>query len=200
LPQLIPSIVFVIVVMKRTLASRALVAGIVLVSGAVLSACGGDSDSAGIDPDDVEFVQGMIPHHEQAVEMSALALDGRGGAAVQELARRIQAAQDPEIVAMRAILSRWGIEEDEHAMHHSPDDAAMMGMLTDGQMGELEVMSGADFDQRWIQLMIMHHEGAVSMAEAVLAGGVDEEVRAIAAGVKSVQLAEIAELRALLNG
>ena len=186
--------------MKRTLALRALVAGIVLVSGAVLSACGGDSETSAIDPDDVEFVQGMIPHHEQAVEMSALALDGRGGAAVQELARRIQAAQDPEIAVLRAILSRWGVEEDEHAMHHSPDDAAMMGMLTDGQMGELEMMLGASFDQRWIQSMIMHHEGAVAMAEAVLAGGVDEEVRAIAAGVKSVQSAEIAELRALLNG
>ena len=64
----------------------------------------------------------------------------------------------------------------------------------------IAVMSGASFDQRWIQSMIMHHEGAVAMAEAVLAGGVDEEVRAIAAGIKSVQLAEIAELRALLNG
>ena len=132
--------------------------------------------------------------------MSDLALDGRAGAAVQELARRIQAAQDPEIVAMRGILSRWGIEEDEHALHHSPDDVKKMGMLTEAQMSELAMMSGAEFDQRWIQSMIMHHEGAVEMAEAALEGGVDEEVLAIATGIKSVQLAEIAELRALLNG
>ena len=187
-------------VTKRTLASRALTAVIVLAAGVVLGACGGDSNSSAVDSDDVEFVQGMIPHHQQAVEMSELALDGRAGAAVQELARRIQEAQDPEIVAMRGILSRWGIEEDEHAMHHSPDDAKKMGMLTEAQMSELAMMSGAEFDQRWIQSMIMHHEGAVEMAEAALEGGVDEEVLAIAAGIKSVQLAEIAELRALLNG
>ena len=180
--------------MKRTLASLALVAGI------VLGACGSESASSAVDADDEEFVQGMIPHHQQAVEMSALALDGRAGAAVQDLARRIQSAQDPEIVAMRGILARWGVEEDEHAMHHSASDAAMMGMLTDDELSELASLSGEAFDKRWIQAMIMHHEGAIAMAKTVLAGGADEEVRALASSIAAAQEVEVAELKALLNG
>jgi uncharacterized protein (DUF305 family) len=179
---------------KRTLASLALVAGI------VLGACGGESESSAVDADDEEFVQGMIPHHQQAVEMSTLALDGRAGVAVQDLARRIKSAQDPEIVAMRGILARWGVDEDEHAMHRSASDAAMMGMLTDDELSELASLSGDAFDKRWIEAMVMHHEGAIAMAKAVLAGGDDQEVRALASSIASAQEAEVAELKALLNG
>ncbi|NBU06856.1 MAG: DUF305 domain-containing protein [Acidimicrobiia bacterium] len=189
LPQLMPSIVFVVVVTKRTLASL-----IAAMSIALLGACGGNSaaeSNDGVDADDVMFVQGMIPHHQQAVDMSQLALDGRAGAAVAELAGRITVAQDDEIATMRGILSRWGVEEDEHAMHRSSDHSSMKGMLSDDQLDALAAL--------WLEFMIMHHEGAIAMAEAVLADGVDEEVRALATAIITAQQTEIGEMRALLE-
>jgi uncharacterized protein (DUF305 family) len=172
------------------------------VSIALLGACGGNDAAEtndGVDADDVMFVQGMIPHHQQAVDMSQLALDGRAGAAVAELAGRITAAQDEEIATMRGILSRWGVKEDEHAMHRSGDHSSMKGMLSDDQLDALAALSGVEFDQMWLKFMIMHHEGAVVMAEVVLADGVDEEVRALATAIITAQQTEISEMRALLN-
>jgi uncharacterized protein (DUF305 family) len=193
-----PSIAFVIVVIKRTLASLVVTASI-----ALLAACGGgDADSGATsetDADDTMFVQGMIPHHQQALDMSTLALDGRAGEAVVELAGRITAAQDVEIATMRGMLARWGVEEDEHAMHRSGDHSSMMGMLTEEQFDGLTALSGDEFDRAWLEAMIMHHEGAIAMAEAVLADGIDEEVRALATAIVAAQRAEIAEMQALLD-
>jgi len=195
LPQLMPSIVFVIKAMKRTLVS--LVVGM---SFALLAACGGSDGSTMADPDDVAFVQGMIPHHQQAIEMSALALDGRAGAMVADLARRIDAAQGPEIAQLREILARWSVEEDEHHMHKHGGDANKMGMLTDDELQELASLSGEAFDRRFAESMIMHHEGAVAMAETVLANGADDEVRVLATTIIAAQQAEIAEMKAMLAG
>lgn len=100
---------------------------------------------------------------------------------------------------MRGILSRWGVEEDEHAMHRSSDHSSMKGMLSDDQLDALAALSGSDFDRAWLEFMIMHHEGAVVMAEAVLAEGVDEEVRALATAIITAQQTEIGEMRALLD-
>jgi uncharacterized protein (DUF305 family) len=190
-----PSIDFVIKAMKRTLVS--LVVGM---SFALLAACGGSDGSTMADPDDVAFVQGMIPHHQQAIEMSALALDGRAGAMVADLARRIDAAQGPEIAQLREILARWSVEEDEHHMHKHGGDANKMGMLTDDELQELASLSGEAFDRRFAESMIMHHEGAVAMAETVLANGADDEVRVLATTIIAAQQAEIAEMKAMLAG
>jgi uncharacterized protein (DUF305 family) len=174
---------------------------------ALLAACSGsDGSDVGADvstmadPDDVAFVQGMIPHHQQAIEMSALALDGRAGAVVADLARRIDAAQGPEIIQLREILSRWSVEEDEHHMHKHGGDANKMGMLTDDQLQDLASLSGEAFDRRFAESMMMHHEGAVAMAETVLANGADDEVRVLAKAIIAAQQAEIAEMKALLAG
>lgn len=165
----------------------------VLAGAATLAtaACGGDGASGAPTSADLEFVQMMIPHHEQAIEMSDLALDGRG-AAVTAIAADILAAQAPEIEAMRAILARWGEGEDEHAGH-----MGMPGMASDDDLAELAMLDGAAFDARWAALMIDHHEGAIEMARAVLADGTDAEVRAIAEAVIAVQEREIAALRAV---
>lgn len=170
----------------------------VLAGAAMLAtaACGGGSptgDAASGAPTraDLEFVQMMIPHHEQAIEMSDLALDGRG-TAVTAIATDILAAQGPEIDAMRAILARWGEDEDEHAAH-----MGMPGMASQDDLVDLATLEGAAFDARWATLMIAHHEGAIEMARAVLADGADPEVRAIAEAVIAVQEREIEALRAV---
>ncbi len=119
---------------------------------------------------------------------------------VADLARRIDAAQGPEIAQLREILARWSVEEDEHHMHKHGGDANKMGMLTDDELQELASLSGEAFDRRFAESMIMHHEGAVAMAETVLANGADDEVRVLATTIIAAQQAEIAEMKAMLAG
>jgi uncharacterized protein (DUF305 family) len=151
----------------------------------------GDAASGAPTSADLDFVQMMIPHHEQAIEMAELALDGRSSA-VRDIATQILAAQTPEIDAMRAILARWGEGEDEHAAH-----MGMSGMVSENDLVDLATLDGAAFDARWAALMIEHHEGAIQMARTVLADGTDAEVRAIAEAVVAVQEREIEALRAV---
>jgi uncharacterized protein (DUF305 family) len=176
----------------------------------LLGACGGSSDgtatdtvqataSAGFDDDDVMFAQMMIPHHEQAIELSDIALDPTVGASedVRRLATAIKAAQDPEIAEMKALLSGWGVSTE---MDPDMDHSEMMdGMLTTGELESLSQLRGAAFDRAWMEAMIKHHEGAVSMAQDVLADGVNTEMRALATAIESAQTGEIAEMRALLG-
>jgi uncharacterized protein (DUF305 family) len=80
------------------------------------------------------------------------------------------------------------------------DHSEMMdGMLTTGELESLSQLRGAAFDRAWMEAMIKHHEGAVSMAQDVLADGVNTEMRALATAIESAQTGEIAEMRALLG-
>ncbi len=173
-----------------------LIAAILAAAASVaLAACGDGASDRGASGAptgaDLEFVQMMIPHHEQAIEMAELALEGRGDA-VRDVATEILDAQAPEIEAMRAILTRWGEDEDEHAAH-----MGMPGMTSEDDLADLAALDGAAFDARWATLMIAHHEGAIEMARAVLADGADAEVRGIAEAVVAVQEREIVALRAM---
>lgn len=173
----------------------------------VLGACGSDDGSGSattVSPDapfnsaDVMFAQGMIPHHEQAIEMADIALDPTVGAGpeVLDLATRIKAAQDPEVAQMTAWLLDWGQPiamdmSDGHTM------AGMEGMLTADEMDALGELRGAEFDTAWLEGMIRHHEGAIVMADEVIANGKSPDVQALAAAIISAQRAEIDEMRAL---
>ena len=157
----------------------------------------GASEGVTFNDDDVMFAQMMIPHHEQAIEMADIALDPTVGAgdAVKGLASRIKAAQDPEIEAMTALLTAWG---KPTTMPADMDHSEMMGgMLTLEQLEELGGLRGSEFDSRWIEAMIAHHEGALAMAEDLLDKGVNPELLELARGVISSQQAEIDEMRAL---
>lgn len=149
---------------------------------------------------DVEFAQGMIAHHEQAIEMAEMALDPSVGARpeVVDLATRIRAAQDPEIDQMTAWLEGWGasIVMDTSDGH---DMSSMAGMMSVEQMDALSQATGADFDRMWLEMMIEHHEGAIVMAEEAAANGTDAGVLALAAEIVATQQAEIDEMRALLG-
>jgi uncharacterized protein (DUF305 family) len=168
-----------------------------LASSVTLVACGGDDD---LNTTDVEFAQGMIPHHAQAIDMSRLA-DGRTTTPeIIELADQIEAAQDPEIRSMTGWLEEW--DEEVPDMSGGDDnghgDHGASGMMTDDQMMELEGATGEEFDRLFLEMMIEHHEGAIEMAEVQLADGDDDDVKELAQEIIDVQRAEIDYVRDLL--
>jgi uncharacterized protein (DUF305 family) len=192
---------------RRRLWFSGLLAALVLVA----AACGGDSGPTGdgaatpttasessrsLNDADVVFAQGMIPHHEQAVAMAELALDPAVGASeeVRALAARIKDAQDPEIELMTGWLQGGGhpLTMDTSGGHSME---SMDGMMSVEEMDMLEGARGREFDERWAEMMIRHHEGAIAMAETVKAEGSDRGVAELADAIISAQQAEIDQMR-----
>lgn len=175
-----------------------------------ISACGNDTSSdqssdiseatdSSFNDADVMFAQMMIPHHEQAIEMSDIALDPTVGAGAQvlELAQQIKDGQDPEIELMQGYLEAWG---QPTSMDSSMDHSEMMsGMLSPQQLTDLAAKRGAEFDTAWLEAMIAHHEGAIQMAEDVIESGENTDVRTLAEKIIADQNAEIATMRELLS-
>lgn len=149
---------------------------------------------------DVTLVTGMIPHHQQAVEMAELAETRAANAEVKTLAAKVKAAQGPEITQMTQMLKTWGKpvpSADAHGGGH--DSKSMPGMMSDDDMKELKAASGAAFDKMFLDMMVAHHEGAVEMAEEQLQAGADPAVKALADAVVTTQTAEIAEMKQMLS-
>ncbi len=124
-------------------------------------------------PDDVVFLQEMIPHHYQALEMAALVEDRTNREEIVDLAGRIDATQADEIAFMQDWLRERGQmapdpEKDSHGGMHDMKRMAEMGMATPAQMKALAEAEGTDFDKLFLELMITHHDGAVTMAEELL--------------------------------
>ncbi|KRB73361.1 hypothetical protein ASE01_20435 [Nocardioides sp. Root190] len=162
----------------------------------------GDS-TAEFNDADVEFATGMIPHHQQAVEMAALAETRAQSPEVKKLAADIKAAQDPEIQTMTGWLESWGepVPGSEHGGHDMSESMpeSMPGMMTADEMTELEGLSGAEFDQMFLTMMIEHHEGAVEMAQAEQTDGQFPDAIALAEEIETAQNKEIATMRDLLK-
>lgn len=151
---------------------------------------------------DIAFAQGMIPHHQQAVEMSRLAADRAASPQVKELAATIEKAQAPEIEQMRGFLATWGAQEDASmgGMDHSAmGGGGMPGMMSGQQMHGLGQATGASFDRTFLQMMTAHHEGAVTMSRTELSDGRYPEAKALAQAIIDQQTAEIARMQELLN-
>jgi uncharacterized protein (DUF305 family) len=156
------------------------------------------------DSDDVIFAQMMIPHHQQAVDMSRtlLAKDGIPQD-VRTLAERIVAAQGPEIDRMNQMLQAWGepavTESDGMGMDHGPmDDGAGSGMMDEQQMRLLEDTAGPDAARLYLEQMIHHHRGAVVMAQNEVDNGHNPEAIALAGDIIEAQKAEITEMEGML--
>ena len=181
-----------------------------------LAACGSDNSSSAnsaadsstgsvsavaLNAADIEFAQGMIAHHEQAIEMAEIALDPNVGASpeVVDLATRIKGAQDPEVELMTGWLTAAG-EPVSMGASEGHDMSSMEGMMTAEQMDAMAAMTGTDFDQTWLQMMIAHHKGAVSQSQTVKANGSNADVLALADTIIKAQQAEITEMQALLQG
>jgi uncharacterized protein (DUF305 family) len=161
----------------------------------------GESSDAQFNEADVEFAQGMIAHHEQAIEMAEIALDPNVGARAEvvDLATRIMGAQDPEIALMTQWLGDWGqpVTMDTSGGHEMSE---MEGMMSAEEMDALAASTGAEFDTMWMEMMIRHHEGAIAQSEDVKASGSNPDVLALADQIISAQQGEITEMEQLLAG
>ena len=145
---------------------------------------------------DVMFTRMMVPHHQQALEMAALAQGRAESSAVKDLAAQIQAAQQPEIDAMNAWLTSWAVVTDEMAgVHHSMSG----GGMTEDDMTSLAAKSGAAFDRAFLAMMVKHHDSAIDMAKDELAKGQSPHALALAASIQVTQQAEVTYMKSLLN-
>ena len=150
-------------------------------------------------PADVMFAQMMVPHHEQALEMSRIVLAEEGVPEdVQTLAQQIEAAQAPEITRMQDMLAAWGVTDAQH-MDHS-GHGGMEGMLTEEQLQNLRDAEGPEAARLFLEGMIEHHQGAVGMAKTQLDDGQNPQARALAEDVIAAQEEEIAQMEDMLAG
>jgi uncharacterized protein (DUF305 family) len=158
---------------------------------------------------DVRFMQMMIEHHAQAVEMTALVPERTLREDVLLLARRIEASQADEI----AWMERWletrgasapvaGSHHGDHGHHgHLAGHGDMPGMLSKGELDRLAAARGPEFDGLFLEFMIYHHQGAILMVEELFAsegGGQDGETYGFATHVESDQRIEIDRMRRML--
>ncbi|MGB2387936.1 MAG: DUF305 domain-containing protein, partial [Henriciella sp.] len=118
--------------------------------------------------DDVLFMRGMIPHHQQAVDMALLAADRTNTPALIDIADRIMASQADEIEFMNAWLAERGEDLQGEHVHHMHMMADMAGMATPEQMASLAGSDSKAFDALFLALMIEHHKGALTMVEDLL--------------------------------
>lgn len=171
--------------------------GILIALLALLAACGaapaapqmdhGAGHSAGDGPYDATFIDSMIVHHEGAIAMANQALQSAERPEIRAMAEAIIAAQQNEIDQMTNWRAAW-----------YPDLAKTDGMGM--EMGPMLVADGdAPFDQRFIEAMIPHHEGAVSMARDALMNAERQEIKDLAEAIIAAQEREIAEMRQWLK-
>ena len=148
---------------------------------------------------DVEFMQGMIAHHAQAIVMSKMAESHKANPRLLKLANKIDLSQMPEIRQMRGWLIDFGQEAPDTSSWRT---MMMAGMLNADQMKELDAATGVEFDRAFLNYMIMHHEGALKMVAdlfAVPLAGQQVDVSVFANDVVTAQTAEIGVMRQMLS-
>lgn len=150
---------------------------------------------------DIRFLQGMIPHHAQAKEMSALAEGRTNNEGVLAVAERITLSQDDEIGMMQDWLRNQGLEVTPEDAHHDDDFELMPGMLSEDDVAQLSAASGPEFDRLYLEFMIDHHQGALDMVEMLLdtrGSAQDPLLYEFTSDVTSDQTSEIERMDTLL--
>lgn len=199
-------------------------AALALTGALVLTACGGGNDTATTDTGsgsgshggghsasttpsadnsaaavgndaDVAFLTGMEPHHEQAVEMSDMVLAANPPAPVADLARQVEAAQQPEIEQIGQMLTDLGQPTDGAGGHGAGGHGGMMSSV---DMAQLMNATGTDAARLYLDGLIEHHKGAIAAAETELADGEYAPARELATSIAQDQAAEITKMEALL--
>lgn len=179
------------------------IAGVIAAS-LTLAACappetgaGGDSSASsteGFNDQDVMFAQMMLPHHQQAVEMADMVLAKEGiDIRVIDLAQTINDEQEPEIQQMERWLEDWDASAEMGGM-----DEGMSGMMSDGQMDDLESATGDDASRLFLEQMTEHHNGAIEMAQTEVDEGEYPEAVELAQTIIDAQQAEIDEMTEIL--
>jgi len=156
-------------------------------------------NGAGYTKADVEFMQGMIAHHAQAIVMSRMAESHGANPQVLKLSNKIDQSQVPEIRIMQAWLRRNNqFAPDTASWHH----VMMSGMLTTAQLNELSAAKGVDFDRAYLRLMIQHHAGALQMCDDLFKtpdAAQEVDVNVFANDVVTNQTVEIGIMRKLYS-
>lgn len=188
-------------------------------SGSAASASPSATNSDGAHNDaDVSFARMMIPHHQQAIEMSDMLLSKQGiEPDVVNLASGIKSAQGPEIEQMQSWLQEWGVSstpsatgmpghdmpghdmQGDDAVGDMPPMAAGHGMMSEADMAALQNAQGAEASRLFLEQMISHHEGAITMAQQEIDDGQFAPAIDMARNIVSSQQAEIEEMQALLR-
>jgi uncharacterized protein (DUF305 family) len=141
---------------------------------------------------DIMFLQMMIPHHQQAVDISNLALSKSQDPELLALAQTIAASQAAEIITMENWLNDAGASKDMgHAGHN------MGGMLDSADLAKLETLTGSDFDKVWLAGMIEHHEGAIQMTN-MIRDAKNPAIKAFGLEIIAVQASEIEQMKIML--
>lgn len=164
---------------------------LVIVTALLLSGCATATQSnSEYSANDIAFAEMMIPHHEQAIEMSEIALLNTTNLEVLQIAQEIKDAQSPEIELM---MSWTGVKASTHAGH------MMDGMLSKSEVSELREAKGKEFDVLFLKGMIKHHKGAIEMAQAVVNSN-SKVVADLADSIIKAQELEITKMNELLSG
>jgi uncharacterized protein (DUF305 family) len=168
---------------------------------AISAVAAADLSKVQFTPADVKFMQGMIGHHAQAVEMVALVPSRTASEDMKKLALRIDVSQQDEIKMMQGWLqSRGQALPDPHA-HHLHPEAMMPGMLSPAEMERLAAAKGAEFDRLFLEGMIKHHGGAITMVEELFkepGAAQDSAIFAFASDVDADQRMEIDRMGGML--
>ena len=148
---------------------------------------------------DVEFMQGMIAHHAQAIVMSRMAEAHGANPQVLKLSNKIDQSQVPEIKIMQGWLRRYNQFAPDTSSWHTMQ---MAGMLTTAQLKDLDAAKGVDFDRAFLNLMIQHHAGALKMVDDLFASpraAQEVDVSVFANDVVTAQTTEIGIMQRLLT-
>jgi len=156
---------------------------------------GHSSEASGdLSSDDVMFLQMMIPHHQQAIDMSDLALTKSTDSELLALAKNIRDEQAAEIVKMKAWLDKAGADLDPgHSMGHG-----MGGMLSDSELAALKAATGKNFDLLWLKGMTGHHVGAIDMA-TMIEDADNDEIKSFGQAIVTSQSAQNKQMAAMIK-
>jgi uncharacterized protein (DUF305 family) len=156
---------------------------------------GHSSEASGdLSSDDIMFLQMMIPHHQQAIDISDLALTKSSDSELLALAKDIRNEQAAEIITMKAWLDKAGADLDPgHSMGHD-----MGGMLSDSEIAALEAATGKNFDLLWLKGMTGHHVGAIDMA-TMIEDADNDEIKSFGQAIVTSQSAQNKQMAAMIK-
>ncbi|MDT5208435.1 MAG: hypothetical protein QOF67_850 [Mycobacterium sp.] len=156
-----------------------------------------DAQAPGHNAADVTFAQKMIPHHQQALDMAAMVPPRTTNRELIVMAKHIALDQQAQIDTLQRLLGQWG--EPAAADHMGHGGMGMDGMVDAATMDRLPGLKDTEFDELWLRSMIVHHQGAVAMAEPEVAHGEDPTAVRMAKVIVDWQQLEIGRMHAMLG-